>query len=96
MTYDIEVWLPGSGAYREISSVSDCGTFQGRRANIRHRRADGRKGPAATLNGSALPVGRTVAALLEQGVQEDGSVLLPEALAPYTGFRRILPGGTTA
>ncbi|MFD0430807.1 serine--tRNA ligase [Streptomyces zhihengii] len=96
MTYDIEVWLPGSGAYREISSVSDCGTFQARRAGIRHRRSDGRKGPAATLNGSALPVGRTVAALLEQGVQEDGSVLLPEALAPYTGFRRILPGGTTA
>lgn len=95
MTYDIEVWLPGSGAYREISSVSDCGTFQARRAGIRHRRSDGRKGPAATLNGSALPVGRTVAALLEQGVQEDGSVLLPEALAPYTGFRRILPGGTT-
>ncbi|MEU9472454.1 serine--tRNA ligase [Streptomyces avermitilis] len=95
-TYDIEVWLPGSGAYREISSVSDCGTFQARRADIRHKRADGRKAPAATLNGSALPIGRTVAALLEQGVREDGSVLLPEALVPYTGFRRILPGGATA
>ncbi|MFE8944864.1 serine--tRNA ligase [Streptomyces sp. NPDC007856] len=95
MTYDIEVWLPGGGSYREISSVSDCGTFQARRADIRVKRADGRKTPAATLNGSALPVGRTVAALLEQGVQGDGSVLLPEALVPYTGFRRILPGGGT-
>ncbi|KOV69197.1 serine--tRNA ligase [Streptomyces sp. MMG1121] len=95
MTYDIEVWLPGGGAYREISSVSDCGTFQARRGDIRVRRADGRKSPAATLNGSALPIGRTVAALLEQGAQDDGSVLLPEALAAYTGFRRILPGGGT-
>ncbi|TVZ83662.1 serine--tRNA ligase [Streptomyces sp. BK340] len=95
MTYDIEVWLPGGGSYREISSVSDCGTFQARRADIRVRRADGRKSPAATLNGSALPIGRTVAALLEQGVQEDGSVVLPGALVPYTGFRRILPGGAT-
>ncbi|MGW2742956.1 serine--tRNA ligase [Streptomyces sp. NPDC001450] len=95
MTYDIEVWLPGGGSYREISSVSDCGTFQARRADIRVKRADGRKTPAATLNGSALPIGRTVAALLEQGVQEDGSVLLPEALVPYTGFRRILPDGST-
>ncbi|MGW5329612.1 serine--tRNA ligase [Streptomyces sp. NPDC004014] len=95
MTYDIEVWLPGGGAYREISSVSDCGTFQARRADIRVKRADGRKTPAATLNGSALPIGRTVAALLEQGVRDDGSVVLPEALVPYTGFRRILPGGAT-
>ncbi|MEU9134008.1 serine--tRNA ligase [Kitasatospora sp. NPDC048540] len=93
MTYDIEVWLPGSDSYREISSVSDCGSFQARRAGIRHRTAEGRKLPAATLNGSALPIGRTVAALLEQGAQPDGSVLLPEALVPYTGFRRILPGG---
>ncbi|MEU3555602.1 serine--tRNA ligase [Streptomyces fragilis] len=95
MTYDLEVWLPGSGAFREISSVSDCGTFQARRAGIRYRTADGRKAPAATLNGSALPIGRTVAALLEQGLRADGSVVLPEALVPYTGFRRILPGGRT-
>ncbi|NEB75759.1 serine--tRNA ligase [Streptomyces sp. SID14478] len=95
MTYDIEVWLPGSGAYREISSVSDCGTFQARRADIRVKHPDGHKTQAATLNGSALPIGRTVAALLEQGLQGDGSVLLPEALAAYTGFRRILPGGAT-
>ncbi|MFB6818824.1 serine--tRNA ligase [Streptomyces sp. NPDC056347] len=96
MTYDIEVWLPGSGAFREVSSVSDCGTFQGRRAGIRVRGANGTKEPAATLNGSALPIGRTVAALLEQGQREDGSVVLPEALVPYTGFSRILPGGATA
>ncbi|AQS65619.1 serine--tRNA ligase [Streptomyces pactum] len=96
MTYDVEVWLPGSGAFREISSVSDCGTFQARRAGIRHRDATGRKGFAATLNGSALPIGRTVAALLEQGCRPDGSVVLPEVLVPYTGFRRLLPGGRTA
>ncbi|GAA0665306.1 serine--tRNA ligase [Kitasatospora atroaurantiaca] len=95
MTYDLEVWMPGSGAFREVSSVSDCGTFQARRAGVRYRSADGRKVPVATLNGSALPIGRTLAALLEQGVQPDGSVLLPEALVPYTGFRRLLPGGGT-
>lgn len=94
-TYDIEVWLPGGGSYREISSVSDCGTLQARRAGIRVRRGDGRKSPAATLNGSALPVGQTGPALLERGVRDDGSVVLPEALVPYTGFRRILPGGGT-
>jgi len=93
-TYDVEVWLPGSDTYREISSVSDCGTFQGERAGIRHR-AGGTRRIAATLNGSGLPIGRTVAALLEQGQQPDGSVLLPEALTPYTGFRRLLPGGAT-
>ncbi|MDT0438277.1 MULTISPECIES: serine--tRNA ligase [Streptomyces] len=94
-TYDIEVWLPGSGAFREISSVSDCGTFQARRADIRCKGDGGRKAPVATLNGSALPIGRTVAALLEQGVTEDGAVRIPEALVPYTGFRQILPGGAT-
>jgi seryl-tRNA synthetase len=95
ITYDIEVWLPGSGAFREISSVSDCGTFQGRRAGIRVRTAGGGKEAAATLNGSALPIGRTLAALLEQGQRPDGSVELPKALQPYTGFARILPDGST-
>ncbi|EFE72588.1 seryl-tRNA synthetase [Streptomyces viridosporus ATCC 14672] len=95
MTYDIEVWLPGSGAFREISSVSDCGTFQARRAGIRVRTPGGDKEPAATLNGSALPVGRTLAALLEQGQRPDGSVELPKALQSYAGFSRILPDGTT-
>ncbi|KUF19110.1 MULTISPECIES: serine--tRNA ligase [Streptomyces] len=96
MTYDIEVWLPGSGAWREISSVSDCGTFQARRAGIKVRTPEGGKAFAATLNGSALPIGRTLAALLEQGRRSDGSVLLPKALHPYTGFARIHPGGTTS
>ncbi|WP_306369391.1 serine--tRNA ligase [Nocardiopsis sp. CC223A] len=94
MTYDIEVWLPSQNTYREISSVSDCGTFQARRANIRTRGADGKTTPVATLNGSGLPIGRTLAALLEQNQQEDGSVILPEALAPYLGYRRISADGT--
>ena len=95
MTYDIEVWLPGSNAFREISSVSDCGTFQGRRSNIRVRTPGGGKEAAATLNGSALPIGRTLAALLEQGQRPDGSVQLPKALRSYAGFTRILPDGST-
>jgi seryl-tRNA synthetase len=95
MTYDIEVWLPGSGAFREISSVSDCGTFQARRAGIRVRTPGGGKEAAATLNGSALPIGRTLAALLEQGQRPDGSVRVPAALRPYAGFSLIRPDGTT-
>ena len=94
MTYDIEVWLPSQDTYREISSVSDCGTFQARRANIRTRDADGKTTPVATLNGSGLPIGRTLAALLEQNQQEDGSIVIPEALAPYLGYRRISADGT--
>ncbi|MEV0323671.1 serine--tRNA ligase [Streptomyces sp. NPDC050658] len=95
-TYDIEVWLPGSGAFREISSVSDCGTFQARRAGIKVRTPGGGKEFAATLNGSALPVGRTLAALLEQGQRPDGSIALPKALHSYTGFTRIAPDGAPA
>ncbi|GHE16146.1 serine--tRNA ligase [Streptomyces alanosinicus] len=91
-TYDLEVWLPGQDSYREISSVSDCGTFQGRRAGVRVRRG-GRKEFAATLNGSGLPVGRTVVALLEQNQRRDGSVTIPPALVPYTGFREIAADG---
>jgi len=94
ITYDIEVWLPSQGTYREISSCSDCGTFQARRAAIRTRTKDGARGLAATLNGSGLPVGRTLAALLEQHQQQDGSVTIPQALVPYTGFRQIAPDGT--
>ncbi|MFD9071461.1 serine--tRNA ligase [Streptomyces lasiicapitis] len=94
MTYDIEVWLPGSNAFREISSVSDCGTFQARRAGIRVRTPAGKE-PAATLNGSALPLGRTLAALLEQGQRPDGSVTLPPALHSYAGFSQIRADGTT-
>ncbi|MEW1638814.1 serine--tRNA ligase [Streptomyces sp. NPDC093801] len=92
-TYDIEVWLPGQGTYREISSCSDCGDFQGRRAGIRVRGRDGRKAFAATLNGSALPVGRTLVAILEQYQRADGSVAVPPALVPYTGFSAIAPDG---
>jgi seryl-tRNA synthetase len=95
-TYDIEVWLPSQDRYREISSVSDCGTFQARRAGIRFTGADGKRAYAATLNGSGLPVGRTLVALLENGQQPDGSVELPPPLAPYVGFTRINADGTTA
>jgi seryl-tRNA synthetase len=94
-TYDLEVWIPSQNTYREVSSCSDCGSFQARRASIRIKSKDGKKGFAATLNGSGLPIGRTMAALLEQNQQQDGSVAIPEVLVPFTGFRRINPDGTT-
>ncbi|MFE2328708.1 serine--tRNA ligase [Streptomyces sp. NPDC059385] len=94
LTYDIEVWIPSQNTYREISSVSNFGTFQARRANIRTRGEDGKPKLVATLNGSGLPIGRTLAALLEQGQQQDGSIDLPESLFPYLGFRRISADGT--
>lgn len=92
-TYDLEVWLPGQGAYREISSCSNCEDFQARRANLRYRPgAGGRARLLHTLNGSGLAVGRTVIAILENCQQEDGSVLIPAALHPYTGgLTRIGP-----
>lgn len=93
-TYDLEVWLPSQQSFREISSVSDCGDFQGRRAGIRVKRGD-TKEYAATLNGSGLPIGRTVVALLEQNQHADGSIEIPPALTPYTGFHTINPDGTT-
>ncbi|MFJ1758435.1 serine--tRNA ligase [Kitasatospora sp. NPDC088134] len=96
LTYDLEVWLPSQDTYREISSVSDFGTFQGRRAGIRTRDENGKPTPAATVNGSGLPLGRTIAAVLEQHQQADGSVLLPKALRPYLGFARIAADGTPA
>ncbi len=85
-TYDIEVWLPSQGVYREISSCSNFENFQARRANIRFRRK-GKKGTELvhTLNGSGLAVGRTFAAILENYQQADGSVLIPQALRPYMG-----------
>ncbi|MFD7813703.1 serine--tRNA ligase [Streptomyces sp. NPDC059785] len=94
LTYDLEVWLPSQSTYREISSVSDFGTFQGRRAGIRTRDANGKPTPAATVNGSGLPIGRTLAAVLEQHQQADGSILLPQSLVKYLGFRRIKADGT--
>jgi seryl-tRNA synthetase len=93
-TYDIEVWLPSQNTYREISSCSDCGTFQARRAAIRTKTRQGERGLAATLNGSGLPIGRTLAAILEQNQQADGSVVIPPPLVPYTGFARISAQGT--
>ena len=85
-TFDLEVWLPGQDAYREISSVSWCGDYQARRMNARYR-PEGQKGTAFvhTLNGSGLAVGRTLVAVLENYQQEDGSVAVPAALTPYMG-----------
>ena len=85
-TYDLEVWLPGQKTYREISSISYCGDFQGRRMNARYR-LEGEKQTrfVHTLNGSGLAVGRTLVAVLENYVNEDGSVSVPEALQPYMG-----------
>jgi seryl-tRNA synthetase len=94
-TYDLEVWLPGQGAYREISSISWCGDFQARRMNARYR-PEGEKGTrfVHTLNGSGLAVGRTLVAVLENYQQADGSVLVPSALAPYMGgIERLTPQG---
>ena len=86
-TFDLEVWLPGQNCYREISSISDCGDFQGRRMNSRYRtRGDkGTKGFVNTLNGSGLAVGRTLVAILENYQQADGSVRIPAVLHPYMG-----------
>ncbi|SOH93483.1 seryl-tRNA synthetase [Monaibacterium marinum] len=85
-THDIEVWLPGQDAYREISSCSTTGDFQARRMNARFRPTDGGKPEFVhTLNGSGLAVGRCLIAVLENGQQADGSVILPEALHPYMG-----------
>ena len=90
MTYDIEVWMPSYGRYVEISSCSNFLDFQARRANIRFRPEGGGKPEFVhTLNGSGLAVGRTVAAILENCQQEDGSVVIPEALRPYMGTDRI-------
>ena len=86
MTYDLEVWLPGQAAYREISSVSQCGDFQARRMNARYRPAGSKKTEFVhTLNGSGLAVGRTLVAVLENYQQADGTVSVPDVLAPYMG-----------
>ncbi len=92
-TYDLEVWLPGQEAYREISSCSLCSDFQARRANLRYRPADGGKPRLLhSLNGSGLAVGRTLIAILENCQQADGSIVIPEPLRPYLGGRdRIAP-----
>ncbi|HET8797679.1 MAG TPA: serine--tRNA ligase [Thermoanaerobaculia bacterium] len=88
-TYDLEVWLPGQETYREISSCSNFTDFQARRANIRYRTAEKKTAFVHTLNGSGLPLGRTLVAVLENYQQADGSVVVPEALRPYIGIERI-------
>jgi seryl-tRNA synthetase len=90
-TYDIEVWLPGQGRYREISSCSNCGDFQARRMNARYR-PSGEKGTrfVHTLNGSGLAVGRTLIAVLENYQRADGSVEVPAALRPYMGGLEVI------
>jgi seryl-tRNA synthetase len=92
-TYDIEVWLPSQGRYREISSCSNCEDFQARRAEIRYRPEEGKKPRLVhTLNGSGLAIGRTIVALLENYQEADGSVTIPDALRPYmNGRERIEP-----
>jgi seryl-tRNA synthetase len=92
-TYDLEVWLPGQGRYREISSCSNCGDFQARRMNTRYR-PDGEKGTrfVHTLNGSGLAVGRALVAVIENYQEADGSVTIPSALLPYMGgIERLIP-----
>lgn len=89
-TYDLEVWIPSSNSYREISSCSNCTDFQARRASIRMRRDERAKPELVhTLNGSGLAIGRTLLAILENYQQADGSIVIPPALVPYTGFDRI-------
>ena len=95
--YDLEVWMPGQGAYREISSCSNFGDFQSRRMALRYRpeSTDGKKSKpvlAHTINGSGLAVGRTVVAILENYQQPDGSIVIPGALVPYMGVDRIPAG----
>ena len=91
-TYDIEVWLPGQNAYREISSCSNCGPFQARRMNARYRPAGEKARPAHvhTLNGSGLAVGRTMIAILENYQRHDGAVAIPPALHPYMGGMQVI------
>ncbi|HTD52429.1 MAG TPA: aminoacyl--tRNA ligase-related protein, partial [Thermoanaerobaculia bacterium] len=89
-TYDLEVWLPGQNAYREISSCSNFEAFQARRAQIRFRRSEGEKPEFVhTLNGSGLPIGRTLVAILENYQRKDGSVEVPEVLREYFGASEI-------
>ncbi|GAV20915.1 seryl-tRNA synthetase [Mariprofundus micogutta] len=90
LTFDLEVWLPSQNCYREISSCSSFGQFQGRRAGIRYREEGGKPQPVATLNGSGLAIGRTLVAILENYWQEDGSVKVPAVLQPYMGGMNVI------
>lgn len=94
-TFDLEVWLPSQNTYREISSCSSFGQFQGQRAGIRFRDANGKPQPVATINGSGLAIGRTLVAVLENYWQADGSVNIPKVLQPYMGgLTHIQPPAT--
>jgi seryl-tRNA synthetase len=95
-TYDLEVWMPGQNAYREISSCSNFEAFQARRAGIRYRNEKGKTDYAHTLNGSGLAVGRTWVAIVENYQQKDGSVVVPEVLRPYLGAEVIRRDATLA
>jgi len=89
-SYDIEMWAPGCGEWLEVSSCSNCGDFQARRANIRHRPSPGAKPQFVhTLNGSGLALPRVLIAIMENYQQADGSILIPEALQPYVGEKVI-------
>jgi seryl-tRNA synthetase len=96
-TYDIETWAPGCGEWLEVSSISNCGDFQARRANIRYRRAPkARPEFVHTLNGSGLGLPRTLISVLENYQQADGSVVIPEVLRPWMGgIETIRPTGTS-
>jgi seryl-tRNA synthetase len=89
-TYDIEVWLPGQNMYREISSCSVCGDFQARRMNARARGKDNKLRFVHTLNGSGVAVGRALIAVMETYQQADGSIMVPDALAPYMGGMKVI------
>jgi seryl-tRNA synthetase len=92
-TYDLEVWLPAQGTYREISSCSNCEAFQARRMQTRFRNEQGKTELVHTLNGSGLAVGRTLVAVLENYQQADGSVRVPDALVPYMGGLKTIGAG---
>jgi len=90
-TYDIEVWLAGQGAFREISSCSVCGDFQARRMNARYRGKESRRvAHVHTLNGSGVAVGRALIAVMENYQQADGSIVVPEVLRPYMGGLEVV------
>ena len=92
-TYDLEVWLPAQNSWREISSVSNCESFQARRMQARTRAAAGKTEFVHTLNGSGLAVGRALVAVLENYQQADGSILIPDVLHPYMGGKIVLQAG---
>ena len=90
ITYDLEVWAPGCNEWLEVSSVSNCGEFQARRANVKHKRDGGKPEFVHTLNGSGLGLPRTLIAVLENYQQADGSIVVPEVLRPWMGGIEVI------